>query len=711
MSSCSRWADQGDIACQQWATTAAVTCKDWADHGSSQCSSWADEGSNQCSSWADKGHKDCASEYLNECHWYSPWNCIAGWLCQAWYWVANWICQAWYWVANWVCKAWYWVAEWVCLAFTYLVKLICTVWAWVAKLVCVLWTSASCAFRNIADNPARNGDGRIKHVIVLMLENRAFDHLLGFSQIDGQQPGLDGAASIINLVGHPQSNIDPSDPTHPEFATPGADFFLYGKDQDPSHEFEAVVRQLCGDGKVYPDPVTLGYPPINNTGFVASYRQGSDGQQGSSTPKRIMRCFSQEQLPVINALAREFCLCDNWFSSLPGPTWPNRFFMHAASSAGLDHSPSKAESIAAIALDGFRFSNGTIFDKLEDKCLDWSVYKGDAFPVTLALSGMTDNLLVGHFKDYDDFKEDVNSDDFSDSYVFIEPDYGRITSDFTCGNSMHPLDDITRGERLIKNVYETLRSSPIWEESLLLVVWDEHGGFYDHVPPPQAQPPGDVTTDEDYNQWGFDFSRFGVRVPGFVISPWIPRNLIDHTIYDHTSLLATIEQLFGLGSLTQRDAAANHLNPLCSLATPRTDAPVVLPTVRNSGFSCDDDPPWDTTATGDTSSPITSKSEGATRNGPSDLRWLGEEELGTLTIALRRDIAMSPKRDRAATLSHITQLVKNFSTRDQAIAYIEHVRGKALIEDAGRRQSRHKKRPKVSRDDNDAKNAPQSRNA
>ena len=111
--------------CSSRRIVAYLSCKQWADEGSFACSQWADQGSNQCSQWADEGSNQCASSFLNECHWYSPWNCIAGWLCQAWYWVANWVCQAWYWVAKWVCLAWFWIARWICLAWTWFVYIFC----------------------------------------------------------------------------------------------------------------------------------------------------------------------------------------------------------------------------------------------------------------------------------------------------------------------------------------------------------------------------------------------------------------------------------------------------------------------------------------------------------------------------------------------------------------------------------------------------------
>ena len=155
---------------------------------------------------------------------------------------------------------------------------------------------------------------------------------------------------------------------------------------------------------------------------------------------------------------------------------------------------------------------------------------------------------------------------------------------------MHPLDDVTRGERLIKDIYEAIRSSPHWESSMLIVTFDEHGGFYDHVAPPAAVPPGDVAVDS-YNHYGFKFDQLGVRVPTLVISPWIAKGVIDHTTYDHTSILSTVERLFGFGALTNRDATAADALHLLSLGAPRTDAPFTLPEpARNpSPLGCSDE--------------------------------------------------------------------------------------------------------------------------
>lgn len=199
---------------------------------------------------------------------------------------------------------------------------------------------------------------------------------------------------------------------------------------------------------------------------------------------------------------------------MPGPTWPNRFFVHAATSGGLDDSPTAARSATAM-LRGYQFEHGTLFDRLDAAGLDWSVVERDALPQSLGMSGMVERAVAGRFITMEQLARKLTDPAFADAYVFIEPHYGHVLVDgrnFKCGNSQHPLDDITRGERLIKNVYEMVRTSPHWERSLLVLLYDEHVGFYDHVVPPACVAPGDAFLG-DTNRHGFAFDRLGPRVP------------------------------------------------------------------------------------------------------------------------------------------------------------------------------------------------------
>jgi phospholipase C len=441
---------------------------------------------------------------------------------------------------------------------------------------------------------------------------------------------------------------------------------------DPGHEFLEVLEQLCGPGAVY--PFGGAYPPVLNTGFVASYfaQVVKDDELPQDNLVEIMKCYrSSEQLPVLNALAEQFVVCDNWHASLPGPTWPNRFFAHAASSGGLDHSPSKLDILKWKAVSGFDFKHGTIFDRLDDRNSKWRIYAGDEFPVVGALEG----IGLTDIHNYDDFAEDVAQPGYPISYTFIEPNYGHFLTDYKCGTSQHPQDDVTRGEALIKATYEAIRSSPLWNASLLIITWDEHGGFYDHLPPPAAIAPGDTAAGDAYNEYGFTFEQYGPRVPAVVISPLIPRNLIDHRLYDHSSIPATLEKCFGLRSLTQRDGNrnANNLMSLVSLSSPRGDAPLTLPSPVSPPGAIDCDPvsfdrrvaPAPGQASKKVPLPVTR---------PQDS--INEGNLpGFLFVVLRHDLALSPPAQRDAIMTRFSAI----KTRADAGLYLSEVRPKVRV--------------------------------
>ena len=460
--------------------------------------------------------------------------------------------------SNPVSRAFYLIAKYACLLFANLVSI-----GWQFSTQVIWW-----ACRLTTSGKAK--PDRIKHVFVLMLENRSFDHMLGFFRLEGVDAITGQPTSTERL--DPARDWNPGPDGKPVPVSFPADWAM---SHDPGHEFPDVQEQLCGVNGVF--------PYINNSGFVNNYAKVDPAHPGE-----IMKCYAPEQLPVMTTLAREFAVCDHWFSSMPGPTWPNRFFIHAASSGGLDHSPTTENIASSILVNGYKFDNGTIYDRLDDEGISWTIYKGDAFPQALAISGMTLRLAEGRLRDFEDFSKHVQDPNYSTSYAFIEPDY-HVAADFVRGNSQHPKDDVTRGEALLKQVYETIRNSPHWENSVLIVTHDEHGGFYDHVPAPRTVAPGDSTTSPENNRYTFDFTWLGVRVPAIVISPPIPGGTIDHTVYDHTSALATLEHIFGLLPLTERDKQANTFYHLFSLDSPRTDAPLTLPDPAQSGIAYEDE--------------------------------------------------------------------------------------------------------------------------
>lgn len=400
----------------------------------------------------------------------------------------------------------------------------------------------------------------IQHVFVLMLENHSFDNMLALSGI----PGLiaAGSASCNSWNGQTYcvaGNAPGSMPT------------------DPGHEFCDVVQQLCGTGTHYPPGGP--YPPINNSGFAANYATSTT--EGPAPPAAnvgdIMLCFdTAKQLPVLYQLATQFIVCDQWFSSLPGPTWPNRFFLHGGSSSGLDHSPTSEEMLLWETLRGFRYPNGSIFDALRARGIGYRLYHDDNGPLEGRVSQVSSlhGIELWDVNDLSTFAADLQGS-YPWQYTFIEPNYGDVVNgSYSGGSSQHPLDGVVRGEALLKQVYEALRSSPLWESSALIVIYDEHGGFYDHVPPGAAVPPGDGSTD-GYNQYGFTFDRCGVRVPAIIVSPYVAPG-VDHTIYDHASVLTTLESLFGLDPLTDRDRTAHSIAGVLWPGSLRTDCPMTL---------------------------------------------------------------------------------------------------------------------------------------
>jgi phospholipase C len=256
--------------------------------------------------------------------------------------------------------------------------------------------------------------------------------------------------------------------------------------------------------------------------------------------------------------------------------------VHAATSGGLTDSPEDEKIIA-----GFSFPNGTIYDRLTDSKRKWRIYHGD-LPQAAGIDSMRlefINPFTKNFRRMHDFTGDVNSGDLPE-YTFIEPKYDTGSS-YVKGNSMHPVNDIRKGESLIKKVYETLRNSALWDKSMLVVTFDEHGGFYDHVSPPVAVPTGD---DSRYAnpEHPFHFDRLGVRVPAIVVSAYTQKGAVigtdaDNaaTPFDHTSIPATVSKLFGLRSLTKRDENANTLDIALNLVMPRLTPSEAVVTLRD----------------------------------------------------------------------------------------------------------------------------------
>jgi phospholipase C len=508
----------------------------------------------------------------------------------------------------------------------------------------------------IAVNPSTPGwtvaQRPIQHVFVLMLENRSFDHMLGYSGITGTDAVSGEQTAIVGLSGSESNSWNGTAYAVSE----GADWTM---PLDPLHEFPDVLVQLAGTGAKY---LSGGpYPPIDNSGFVADYA----GAGGQANPGEIMKCYSPAQLPVLNALATEFAVCDGWHCSMPGPTWPNRFFMMAASAGGLDRSPSTTQIAAweSGVPSGFAFEHGSLFDAVAAAGLQWRVYRGDvgpfvgSLPIAAALKGisMVPPLNANVYR-FSTFASDIQGD-YPIAFTLIEPNYGNAQNDtYSGGTSQHPIDDVRGGEALIKQTYEAIRNSPLWPSSLLIVTWDEHGGFFDHVTetPGSAVKPGDsevTTSPGPVNMFGFTFDTLGVRVPAVIVSPYIAQNVIDHRAYDHSSIPATVERLFGFGALTARDAAALDVTTLLTLPTPR-DAPTSLP---------------------DPGAPAPQLAAAELAAAPDDDEPLDPGNLaGFVHVAMRAHLEMAPPEQRDAIVARVAAM----QTRGEAREYVHDVAAK-----------------------------------
>jgi phospholipase C len=435
----------------------------------------------------------------------------------------------------------------------------------------------------------------ITNIFVLMLENHSFDNIFAMSGI----PGIRAATTSDSNSYAPPGNSRP-------FVYPVKDGAPWSMTTDPGHEFPDVLWQLCGQAAAsrYKGGA---YPRIDLSGFASSYATSMSEGTGTPAPDHvgdIMACYNTPtQLPVINQLAREFAICDGWHSSLPGPTWPNRFFVHGASSSGMDISPTFHDEADWESWSGFEYGNGSIYDRLTQHGHLWRLYQdkdnefsddpsGPEYGGWISQAAAIKGLGLWDIHSLKAFKGDLGRYDgavpdyYKYRYTFIEPNFGRSFASrqgnfpgptYKGGSAQHPEDDPSGGEGLIKFVYEAIRNSPVWNSSLLIITYDEHGGFYDSAVPGAARAPMDPIPprEKPLNKYNFDFRTYGVRVPAVVVSPYIPKGKVDHTLYDHTSILATLERVLDMRPLTARDADANDLRGLLTLTAPR-DCPRVL---------------------------------------------------------------------------------------------------------------------------------------
>ncbi len=482
--------------------------------------------------------------------------------------------------------------------------------------------------------------GSVKHIVVLMMENRSFDQMLGF--LEGEGLDVDGIGSAKPNFDREKREYKPFE-WGPGQTVPPTPPGLKPKILDPCHSPDCVGTQL----------------EKGNTGFVKNFeatRRDANGHQVELEPEFLkvpMGHFGAQHLPVYRHLAHNFCVCDAWHSSIPGDTWPNRLYSLAGREGpSIGHKPGPLgellKEVKGLPLVG-GIAGAPIFEveaftrQLHDS--QWRWYSHD--PATLRAAD-------SHYRDFRNIKRDnftyfnrkrisletealeaaiVSHDSFLDDAAkgelrdvsWIDPNFIDLSVLDPNSNDDHPPSDVKAGQSLVLELYEALAASPAWEDTVLVIVYDEHGGFYDHVEPPAVDD-------------GSGYSTLGVRVPALVVGPRV-RRFVSHQTFEHTSLIATILRRFAanpehaLKAMPERVRKAPHLGALLE-AEPRQD-------IEERGQLHQEMTEWRVKARADRRGADRAKSPAADGAGHDFELHHFQEEFAKFTLAMR-DAGLPP---------------------------------------------------------------------
>jgi phospholipase C len=389
------------------------------------------------------------------------------------------------------------------------------------------------------------GLDKLKHIVVLMMENRSFDHMLG--SLKSVNPRIDGLTGT-------ETNPDATSTQNQVAVQPLAEFQSQLQ-PDPDHSFSGVDLQIFGG-----DTTANRLPQMQ--GFVKSY---FNQQRDLRHAQYVMFYFSQDKLPVLTTLALEFAVFNRWFSSIPGPTICNRAFAHYGTSFGrVDLNPLY-----------LREPFSSIYDRMVGATPKHTakVYYYDTTSSTMEVA----NLLQHQpelFGTYEQFLDDCAKGDLPD-YSFVEPNYSDHETDTgeEIANDQHTDHNVQAGELFIASVYNAIKqNASVWESTALLIVYDEHGGIYDHVPPPACTQDLFTASANDTGTGSeFKFDRLGVRVPAILVSPWIPKGTVVDRSFDHASIPATVTKFF-LGDYSPRSPRETSADVFIEPNLPTVDA-------------------------------------------------------------------------------------------------------------------------------------------
>lgn len=486
------------------------------------------------------------------------------------------------------------------------------------------------------------GQAKIKHVVVTMLENRSFDSMLGWLYRPGTRlrapgtatgratfEGLSGKESnrVVNADGSSRAyrvwrirkgSFKGPDGVARPYKLPGVDpwegaeadnwqiFGCNGGRYKCSPQYEVGGRP----GLYYDEIEPGGAPKATMSGYAANWAQWlhngyfSEENTGKAGPGAIMGAYDPSMLPVMSTLARRYAVADRWFSPAPTETAPNRGFAYAGTALG-----KMADSVP------WCWQTKTIFQSIDEAGKTWKAYGTPDRPLLITSYPYLLNLARGreasrYFGGFDDFLTDAKAGRLP-NFAYVEPSWGTYTSQFdnvNLGTDQHPVEDVAEGERFLLDIYRALRASPDWDSTLWIVYYDESGGLYDHVPPPATAVPPDSHTDlntetqfflstgsngdteqnlseaaERDRYTGFEFDRYGPRVPAILVSPYIePHTLLRVDAseaakgrqFDHTSVLSTLERWWGMKPLSRRDRRAPTIGRVLTRSTPRKDDPL-----------------------------------------------------------------------------------------------------------------------------------------
>jgi phospholipase C len=399
------------------------------------------------------------------------------------------------------------------------------------------------------------------HIVIVMMENHSFDNLLGALPLT--HPDADG---LTFKNGAPTNSNPGAGPNAPAVTS----FALNTTAQGPhvTQSWQATHQQING-GRM--------------NGFVTS-----------GGMKQPMSYYPPQVLPFAYALASKFTLANRWFCPVPGPTYPNRRFLLAGTAYG--GTVTDAQSL----LDDPP-PNGTICDKLSDHDINWSVYFSD-MPFTAVIPSIVENHLDHHHPISEFF--DACKGGTLPAVSFVDPRIGllseigkplttlpvlgQIGADLAGGDTPQTEEDpqdMYDGEAWAHSVVQAVLSSPVWKRTLLIYTYDEHGGYYDHVPPPAAIPPDDIPPSVQPPDASAAYNMYGPRVPAIVVSPYSRPSGVTNVVHDHTSVLATLEAKWNLPALTNRDANAETVMDFLDVNNAALAVPPAIPGPSTTGPS------------------------------------------------------------------------------------------------------------------------------